>query len=53
MGLERWAEVALVGLCRLDFGLHSMISGKAQISFKEGSDVIYLKKVPLEFWKYV
>lgn len=48
MGLERWAEVALIGLWMLDtkdLGLHSMISGKAQMSFKEGSDVICLKKV--------
>lgn len=35
-----------------EFEFHSTFSGKPHLGFKRGSDVICLKKIPLEYWKY-
>lgn len=55
MGLVRRAEVDLVGLCRFDskeFAFHCLLSGKPRMGFWGEDDVICLKKIPLECWKY-
>lgn len=42
----------LTGLGGKMFGFNSVFNGKPWMVFKGGSDMICLKKIALEYWKY-